>query len=33
VEFDTPENASKALAMAGTPVDGREIRCDLSQPR
>lgn len=33
VDFDTPENAQKALSLAGTPVDGREIRCDLSQPK
>ena len=33
VDFDTPENAAKALSLAGTAVDGREIRCDLSQPR
>ena len=23
IDFDTPENASKALALAGTTVDGR----------
>ena len=33
VDFDTPDNANKALSMAGTKVDGRPIRCDLSQPR
>jgi len=33
VEFDNPESANKALSLAGTAVDGREIRCDLSQPR
>jgi len=33
IDFDSPDSAQKALAMAGTPVDGREIRCDLSQPK
>ena len=33
IDFDTPENASKALKLAGTDVDGREIRVDLSQPK
>jgi nucleolin len=33
VDFDTPANAEKALSMAGQQLDGRGIRCDLSQPK
>jgi len=33
VDFDTPANAEKALSLAGGQLDGRNIRCDLSQPK
>ena len=33
VDFDTPENAKKALTLAGSNLDGRAIRVDLSEPK
>ena len=33
VDFDSPASAEKALTMAGQDLDGRNVRCDLSQPK
>lgn len=33
VDFDTEEGATKAVALAGQPLDGRELRVDKSEPR
>ena len=33
VEFNTAEQATKAIGFTGTDLDGREVRIDISTPR